>query len=123
MNERWHLHKHDIDEDSIQPKDIELKDGADAFILDLPEPWKALDNVLSILKPGGTLAIYVPTYNQLINGIKCLEDTGRFTDIHALENLEREVHFQNRGEEIIARPESTGIMHTGFLIFAHLIED
>lgn len=40
---------------------------ADSVFMDVPDPWKALDSCWSALRPGGVLASYSPTVNQIEN--------------------------------------------------------
>ncbi len=84
--------------------------GADAVILDLPEPWDVLPSALSALRAGGHVATYVPTYNQLERSVRALRTHG-LQDVRALESLVRGLHVGEGG----TRPEFEMLGHTGFL--------
>lgn len=84
--------------------------GADSIVLDLPEPWSAVAPARDALQPGGGLATYTPTYNQLERTVRAMRDA-QFVDVRALELLERELHVGEHG----TRPEFEMLGHTGFL--------
>jgi len=88
----------------------------DAAILDLPEPWHVLDIVKKALRPGGRLACYLPTTNQVIELLKSLEKA-KLSDIRVIEIISRD--WQVKKEAF--RPSSEGIGHTAFLIFSRKI--
>ncbi len=68
------------------------KNYYDIAIVDIDEPWKALDRVYLALKNSGRVGFIVPTYNQLD---KLAEYIGkRFTDIEAIEISYRELQFK-----------------------------
>ena len=90
--------------------------NVDAVILDLPEPWKVLTAIKKTLKPGGRLACYLPTANQVIELLKAL-NKAKFFDIRVIETIER--GWQTKSEAF--RPSSEGIGHTAFLIFSRKI--
>jgi tRNA (adenine57-N1/adenine58-N1)-methyltransferase catalytic subunit len=90
-------------------------DGLDAtdlssIVLDLPEPWAVLASAHSALAPGGFVATYTPTYNQLERTVRVLREL-RFDEVRALELLERGVHVGEGG----TRPDFDMLGHTGFL--------
>ncbi|MGB6500588.1 MAG: tRNA (adenine-N1)-methyltransferase [Thermoplasmata archaeon] len=82
----------------------------DGVVLDLPEPWAVVAAVHAALTPGGYVATYTPTYNQLERTVRALRDAG-FDDVRALELLERPIHVGDGG----TRPEFEMLGHTGFL--------
>ncbi|HTT73706.1 MAG TPA: tRNA (adenine-N1)-methyltransferase [Thermoplasmata archaeon] len=87
--------------------------GPDAFtsaVLDLPEPWSALPRAFDALRPGGYVATYTPTYNQLERTVRALRDVG-FAEVGAVEVLERGLHVADGG----TRPDFEMLGHTGFL--------
>ena len=88
----------------------------DAVFLDVPEPWTVLEAAWTSLRPGGYLALYVPTYNQLERGVRALRERG-FQEVSALELLERGLHVGEGG----TRPEFEVLGHTGFLASARKI--
>lgn len=84
--------------------------GATSAVLDLPEPWSALPHLRTALVPGGSVATYTPTYNQLERTARELHAAG-FEDIRSVELLERAIHVGDGG----TRPEFEMLGHTGFL--------
>jgi len=81
-----------------------------SVILDLPEPWAVLESARSALAPGGYVATYTPTYNQLERTVRTLRELG-FDEVHAVELLERGLHVGEGG----TRPAFEMLGHTGFL--------
>lgn len=84
--------------------------GADAVVLDLPEPWSVLTAAVRALRPGGYVATYTPTYNQLEHSVRALREAG-LQEVRALETLERGLHVGEGG----TRPDFEMLGHTGFL--------
>ncbi len=86
--------------------------GADltSVVLDLPEPWVVLGSAKGALAPGGYVATYTPTYNQLERTVRELRTHG-FDQVRALELLERPIHVGDGG----TRPDFEMLGHTGFL--------
>ncbi len=81
-----------------------------SIVLDLPEPWEVLATAKRALVPGGSVATYTPTYNQLERTVRSLRSHG-FEDVRAVELLERALHVGDGG----TRPEFDMLGHTGFL--------
>ena len=92
-------------------KDVTERD-TDAFIVDISEPWNAVDMANRSLRNGGCFCSYVPTYNQLEKVYRKLEESG-FVDLEATEIIKRDIHVGKLG----TRPENLEVGHTGFLIF------
>jgi tRNA (adenine57-N1/adenine58-N1)-methyltransferase len=93
-------------------KDVDVSD-IDAFVLDIPNPWKAVESAYEALRSGGYLASYVPTMNQVERMVRELE--GRpFIEIRTIETLGREMVVGDMG----MRPSFKMLGHTGYLTFA-----
>ena len=104
----------------IRKKDIyeEIDDkNIDVAILDVPEPWKALDNCAKALKPGGFLASYSPSVPQVADFVNQLRKNENFVYLKTAEITEREWEVEERK----VRPKSTAIGHSGFLSFARKV--
>ncbi|UCE91550.1 MAG: tRNA (adenine-N1)-methyltransferase [Methanobacteriota archaeon] len=84
----------------------------DAAMLDIPEPWDALEGVLRALRTGGHVCCYIPNMNQLETTANALGELG-FVDILCLEILQREMNVHRKG----VRPSSEMMGHTGYLAF------
>ncbi|MFO7792818.1 MAG: tRNA (adenine-N1)-methyltransferase [Candidatus Saliniplasma sp.] len=91
-------------------EDVEER-GADAFIVDIPEPWNAVSMANEVLKGGGFFAGYIPSMNQLEKTVKELRKHN-YIDIKSFENLEREMIVKEKG----VRPSFDMLGHTGYVI-------
>ena len=94
-----------------------VDENVDRLILDVPEPWRALDHVAPRLRPGAAICIYLPTILQVKQAVDKLHSVGGFTKISTLETLQREWKV----DHVSVRPEQRMIGHTAFLIFARKI--
>lgn len=84
----------------------------DAVVLDQPEPWRALPNLMAVLAPGAGVACYTPQVSQMEQASQALARAG-FADVRQLELIERSWEVKERG----SRPAFDGLGHTGFLVF------
>jgi tRNA (adenine57-N1/adenine58-N1)-methyltransferase len=85
---------------------------ADALIMDMPDPWLALDNLYGDLREGGRICSYVPNMNQAEKIVSALREKG-FAEVYALENIQRGLEVHPGG----VRPAFEMLGHTGYLIF------
>ncbi|MPZ22369.1 MAG: tRNA (adenine-N1)-methyltransferase [Dehalococcoidia bacterium] len=92
--------------------------GVDACLLDLPEPWRAVEAAVAALRPGGFFVSYIPTTIQLQQSVMALEASGRFTAISSVEVMLRGWDVSERS----VRPSHRMVGHTGFITFARLCE-
>jgi tRNA (adenine57-N1/adenine58-N1)-methyltransferase len=88
--------------------------GIDRIVLDVPEPWRALDAAARSLLAGGVLVAYVPTVLQVKNLVDHLHRHPSFGAAETFETLQRFWHVR----EISVRPEHRMVAHTGFLTVA-----
>lgn len=109
LEKHWELRIDDI-------KTAKMDMAVDAAVLDIPDPWEALDNVTKMLKGGGRFCAYVPNVNQLENTVKRLRTEG-YVEIRAFENLQRPMEVHEGG----TRPAFEMLGHTGYLIFARKV--
>ncbi|MBW2991106.1 methyltransferase domain-containing protein [Candidatus Woesearchaeota archaeon] len=98
------------DDKKIKERDI------DVFVLDLPEPWKALRTAEKVLKIGGFLVVYLPNITQIQRFVKDLPDD--FLLEKTIEVIEREWAVDAKR----ARPRTKDHGHTGFLTFARRLK-
>lgn len=91
--------------------------GVDAVVLDIPEPWFALDPVYQALKPGGHFGSYLPTMNQVANLVLELRKMP-FINVRTVEILEREIEVSAEGG---VRPSFEMLGHTGYITFARKV--
>lgn len=87
----------------------------DRVALDLPEPWRALPQIESVLRPGGISVSYLPTILQVSRLCETLK-VGPWTSIQTLECLNRTWHVEGQS----VRPDHRMVAHTGFLTIARL---
>ncbi len=93
-------------------KSVDEKE-VDAFILDIPEPWKAVKMGKDSLKNGGFFASYIPTFNQLEKVTEELK-AQNYIDINTFENLERDIVVKKGA----VRPSYDMLGHTGYVVIA-----
>ncbi len=89
-----------------------LEIDVDAVMLDIPNPWDAIDNVVSSLRQGGHLGCYIPNANQLESAVKKMREAG-LHETTAFETLQREMVVHEGG----VRPSFDMLGHTGYLAF------
>ncbi|MGA7193185.1 MAG: tRNA (adenine-N1)-methyltransferase [Anaerolineales bacterium] len=90
---------------------------ADAFFLDVPNPYDYISQVRAALKPGGFFCSLIPTVNQVEQLLIALR-RGQFAFIEVCEVLVR--YYKPEPNRL--RPADRMVAHTGFLIFARRIE-
>lgn len=90
---------------------------ADAFFLDVPNPYDYTGQVRAALKPGGYLCCLIPTFNQVEKTLRALRQT-HFAFVEVCELLLR----YYKPEPARIRPTDRMVAHTGFLLFARRIE-
>ena len=98
---------------------LEVGDVADVLrsatahrvVLDLPEPWHAIDGVATALPPGGILITYLPSVPQVMEVTERLWAHGGFTDVATSETLVRGWDVDG----LAVRPAHRMVAHTAFL--------
>ncbi|MEF8874338.1 MAG: methyltransferase domain-containing protein [Candidatus Thermoplasmatota archaeon] len=103
LDENWKLVKGDVTED-VEERNV------DAFVVDIPEPWEALDMADKSIKDGGFFAGYVPSTNQLEKTVKGMRQHD-YVDIKSFESLERDMVVGEKG----VRPSFEMLGHTGYV--------
>jgi tRNA (adenine57-N1/adenine58-N1)-methyltransferase len=91
----------------------------DRVLLDLPEPWQAVEAVRSALRPGGIVFAHCPNVSQVQRFFECLREVRGFGMLEAFEVLQR--GWTVRGRSM--RPSHRMVAHTGFLCFARRIAE
>jgi tRNA (adenine57-N1/adenine58-N1)-methyltransferase len=105
--------------------DFKLKDigeglddtNADAFFLDVPNPYDYIEQVRAALKPGGFFCALIPTFNQVEKLLYSLQ-RNKFAFLEMCEVLLR--YYKTEPSRL--RPTDRMVAHTGFLIFGRRIE-
>ncbi|HBT48074.1 MAG TPA: tRNA (adenine-N1)-methyltransferase [Peptococcaceae bacterium] len=95
-----------------------LEEVFDRILLDVPEPWRALETVRRTLLPGGILCSYLPSILQVARFENLLRRTGSFALVETVEVLMRGWHIEGRA----VRPQHRMVGHTGFLTFARFVK-
>ncbi len=90
---------------------------ADAFFLDVPNPYDYISQIRAALKPGGFFCGIVPTVNQAEILLRALR-RHRFAFLEMCEVLLR--YYKPEPDRL--RPTDRMVAHTGFLIFGRRIE-
>ena len=89
---------------------IEEDNVVDRIILDIPEPWRLVEDVAKSLRLGGKFLGYLPTIIQVKSLVDSLREDPRFTAIHVFESLVRDWNI----EGLSVRPSHRMVGHTGF---------
>lgn len=90
---------------------------ADAFFLDVQNPFDYIPQVRNALKPGGFFGTLLPTFNQVEKVLNALR-TNKFAFIEVCEILLR--YYKPNPSRL--RPADRMVAHTGFLVFGRKIE-
>ena len=85
--------------------------GFDRMVLDLPEPWRAIGQATSSLRPGGILCCYLPTVPQVEKVVAAMR-TGGFDLVNTFEGLIRTWNIDGQS----VRPDHRMVAHTGFIV-------
>ncbi len=86
----------------------------DRVVLDVPEPWQAVDGAAEALVMGGIIISFLPTILQVHQLVGQLQEDGRFQMIETIETLLRPWHVTERS----VRPAHRMVAHSGFLTTA-----
>ena len=86
----------------------------DRIILDLPEPWQAVEQAAEALVPGGILLSFLPTTLQLHRLGEALRGHPNFDLVDTFEVLLRPWNVSGRS----VRPSGRMVAHTGFITTA-----
>ena len=90
---------------------------ADAFFLDVQNPFDYIQQVRATLKPGGFFGTLVPTYNQVEKVLYALKKHD-FAFVEVCELMLR--YYKTNPARL--RPTDRMVAHTGYLIFGRKIE-
>lgn len=90
----------------------ELPRDVDAVVLDMPNPWDALQNTVKAMRAGGHICCYVPNANQLEQSVRAMRDAG-LGEVYSFETIQREMVVHEGG----VRPSFETLGHTGYLVF------
>jgi len=107
-----------LDNIILREKDIfkGVKEKADIIHLDLPNAEKIFRSKYS-LKEGGCIVSYLPNVEQVVKFVNAAAKKGFET--FTIEVMLRELMVRETG----TRPQTKGLMHTGYLTFARKKQD
>jgi tRNA (adenine57-N1/adenine58-N1)-methyltransferase len=88
----------------------------DAVILDIPNPWEAINHAWKALKLGGYLCSYSPLISQMEKTVKEIKKN-KFIEISSTENIQRKMIVSEQG----TRPSFQMLGHTAYLTFARKV--
>ncbi len=107
---------------SIQYGDILIDDlgheNVDSVVLDMPQPWMAIQKIKQYLKLSGTLVSFSPTIEQVKKTTFALREN-EFYEINTYELIKRKYQVKSNA----THPEVRMIGHTGYMTFARKIQD
>ncbi len=106
----------------VQPKQQDITQGItetniDAIILDIPNPWEAIEHCWHALKTGGYICTYSPLISQVEQTVYALKKHP-FIEINSQEQIIRNLVISPQG----TRPSFNMLGHTGYLTFARKIQ-
>ena len=81
--------------------------------LDTADAPAVVERVPSLLVDGGFVAVYSPFVEATRDAVEAARRAG-LAEVETLETIQREMEFEERG----TRPSTTGVGHTGYLMFA-----
>jgi len=90
--------------------------GADAFVVDIVDPWAVVGTAARALRPCGHFASYSPNVEQVNRTVAAMR-SGTFVEIRTIEIIEREIDASESG----THPSFAPLGHTGYLSFARCV--
>ena len=88
--------------------------GVDRVVLDVPEPWDAVQTIGDALIMGGILLSFLPTILQVHRLVMALNEDSRFQMVEMVETMLRPWQVTTRS----VRPAHRMVAHSGFLTTA-----
>ena len=102
---------------NIITDDLNLE-KVDSVVLDLGDPWNAVENVAKYLKLSGTLVSFSPTIEQVKKTTFAMGENS-FVEVNTYELIKRKIQVK----ENATRPESRMVGHSGYLTFGRKIRN
>jgi tRNA (adenine57-N1/adenine58-N1)-methyltransferase catalytic subunit len=116
-----HLRMGEVDTLSVRLAPVEEgvleEEPVDRAVFDLPEPWRLVEPVARVLRPGGIFLAYVPTIIQSQQISDALRRHRSYALIETFETLFRPWNI----EGLSVRPFHRMVGHTGFLTVARRV--
>nr|WP_254282897.1 methyltransferase domain-containing protein [Halomicroarcula limicola] len=93
--------------------DLDTLSGFDVVTLDTEDAPTVVERAPTLLRRGGSLAVYSPFVENTREAVAAAEEVG-LAAVETLDTIQREMDFDDRG----SRPSTGGVGHTGYLTFA-----
>src|SRR5262245_18962218 len=93
------------------------EEPVDRAVFDLPEPWRLVDPVARVLRPGGIFLSYLPTIIQSQQLSEALQRHPGYALVETFETLLRPWNI----EGLSVRPFHRMVAHTGFITVARRV--
>lgn len=90
----------------------------DSVVLDMPQPWQAIERVKKYLKLSGTLVSFSPTIEQVKKTTFALKEN-EFIEINTYELIKRRIQVKPNA----TRPETRMVGHSGYITFARKLNN
>ncbi|MFC7068953.1 methyltransferase domain-containing protein [Halobaculum lipolyticum] len=97
--------------------DLAAGERFDLITLDTADAAEVVARAPDLLVPGGYVAVYTPFVEDAADTERAAREAG-LGDVRTLETIQRELTVDDRG----TRPSTAGVGHTGYLLFARLVE-
>ena len=94
-------------------------EGLDAAMLDLPDPWEALEALAPSIKLGAPVVVFLPTYNQVEKVSRWARSRRSYVVQGVYETMLREVEDSPGA----VRPSPRMVGFTGFIVLLRRIRD
>ncbi len=110
--------------DNLKIINKEVKPGVvkgkfDIIVLDLPDPWNIIPFIVDNLEVGGRIIVYLPSIIQVERVLRRIESPIVVDRI--IQNIE--IPWKEDMTKDILRPESSIVLHTGFIIVLRKFSD
>jgi len=99
-------------EDELNHKNV------DSVVLDMPQPWQAIEIVKKYLKLSGTIVSFSPTIEQVKKTTFALKEN-EFIEINTFELIKRRIQVKPNA----TRPETRMVGHSGYITFARKLDN
>jgi len=99
-------------EDELNHKNV------DSVVLDMPQPWQAIEIVKKYLKLSGTIVSFSPTIEQVKKTTFALKEN-EFIEINTYELIKRRIQVKPNA----TRPETRMVGHSGYITFARKLNN
>lgn len=102
---------------NIITDDLNLE-KVDSVVLDLGDPWNAVEKVAKYLKLSGTLVSFSPTIEQVKKTTFAMDENS-FVEINTYELIKRKIQVKKNA----TRPDSRMVGHSGYITFGRKIRN